>query len=145
MTKEELECLTFKQLANEWLEYKRPTIKESSFFNYKFTVRTKLVDEFGNKSVNELLSYNFNTFVTKLMDYCSPKTVKDIIIVLKSILRYVETKYDVNFKTSLISMPNSSEKEVEVFKERERKKIERYCIKSEEVKNLGVLISCILV
>ena len=141
MTKVNLEQVTFEELSNDWLEYKKPTIKESSYLNYKFIIRTKFMDEFGNKSVNFLLSYNFNSLVAKLMENRSQKTVKDIMTVLKSILKYGEIKYDINFKTSLISTPNPSGKEVEVFKEKDRKKLENYCIESNELKDIGIMIS----
>ena len=141
MTKTELEKITFESLSNDWLEYKKPTIKESSYLNYKFTIRTKFMDKFGNKSIYFLLSYNFNIFVTELVEYLEPKTVKDIMTVLKAILKYGEIKYDINFKTSLIAIPSPSSKEVEVFKEKDRKKLENYCIDSNELKDVGVMIS----
>ena len=112
MSKTDLERITFKGLSLDWLEYKKATIKESSYLNYKFTINTKFIDEFGNKSILYLLSYNFNTFVTKLMENHSSKTVKDIITILKSILKYAEIKYDVNFKVSLIYVSNPSTNEV---------------------------------
>ena len=141
MTKTALEKVTFENLSNDWLEYKKPTIKESSYLNYKFTISNKFMDEFGDMNVNCLLAYNFNSLVTELMESLSPKTVKDIMTVLKSILKYGEIKYDVNFKTSLISTPNPSGKEVEVFTEKDRKKLENYCIESNELKDIGVMIS----
>lgn len=141
MEKTDLEKVTFGDLSKDWLEYKKPTIKESSYLNYKFIIRTKFMKEFGDKSINYLLSHNFNTLVTKLMENHSAKTVKDIMTILKSIFRYGEIKYDINFKTSLISTPNSLTKEVEVFNEKDRKKLERYCSESEELKDIGVMIS----
>lgn len=141
MSRNELEKVTFEKISNDWLEYKKPTIKESSYLNYKFIIRTKFMDIFCDKNIDYLLSYNFNTLVSKLMETLSAKTVKDIMTVLKAILKYAEIKYDINFKTSLISIPNPTGKEVEVFSEKDRKKLENYCNSSEELKDIGIMIS----
>ena len=141
MQKANLNNITFEELSNDWLEYKKAIIKESSYLNYKFTIKTKFIDEFGDKSLSTLLSYNFNMYVSKIMERLSSKTARDVIIVLKAILKYAELKYDISFKTRLISTPNPTENEVEVFKERDRRKIEKYCINSKELKDIGVMIS----
>ena len=141
MKKSVLEKVTFEALSIEWLEYKKATIKESSYLNYKFTIRTKFLNKIGKESIYYLLSYNFNVLVGELMEYLSKKTVKDIMTVLKSILKYAEVKYDVNFKISLISTPSPSHNEVEVFKDNDRKKIENFCVQSTNLKDVGVMIS----
>lgn len=60
----------------------------------------------GEKNLEELLQYNFNSFVEQLMEKLSSKTVKDIMTVLKAILKYAEIKYDINFKISWIWTPS---------------------------------------
>lgn len=95
----------------------------------------------GEKNLEELLQYNFNSFVEQLMEKLSSKTVKDIMTVLKAILKYAEIKYDINFKISLISTPAQITNEVEVFNDKDRKEMEKYCIQSKKIRDLGVLIS----
>lgn len=141
MEKNALRKIKFKSLIEEWLQYKKTTIKESSYFNYKFIIEANIKKEMGEKNLEELLQYNFNSFVEQLMEKLSSKTVKDIMTVLKAILKYAEIKYDINFKISLISTPAQITNEVEVFNDRDRKKMEKYCIESKEIRDLGVLIS----
>ena len=141
MEKNALRKIKFKFIIEEWLQYKKTTIKESSYFNYKFIIEANIKKEMGEKNLEELLQYNFNSFVEQLMEKLSSKTVKDIMTVLKAILKYAEIKYDINFKISLISTPAQITKEVEVFNDRDRKKMEKYCIESKEIRDLGVLIS----
>jgi integrase len=141
MEKNALRKIKFKFIIEEWLQYKKTTIKESSYFNYKFIIEANIKKEMGEKNLEELLQYNFNSFVEQLMEKLSSKTVKDIMTVLKAILKYAEIKYDINFKISLISTPAQITNEVEVFNDRDRKKMEKYCIESKEIRDLGVLIS----
>lgn len=141
MEKNALSKIKFKSLIEEWLQYKKTTIKESSYLNYKFIIETNIKKEMGEKNLEELLQYNFNLFVEQLMEKLSSKTVKDIMTVLKAILKYAEIKYDINFKISLISTPAQITNEVEVFSDKDRKKMEKYCIQSKEIRDLGVLIS----
>ena len=141
MEKNALRKIKFKFIIEEWLQYKKTTIKESSYFNYKFIIEANIKKEMGEKNLEELLQYNFNLFVEQLMEKLSSKTVKDIMTVLKAILKYAEIKYDINFKISLISTPAQITNEVEVFNDRDRKKMEKYCIQSKEIRDLGVLIS----
>lgn len=136
-----MEKVTFNSIAEEWLQYKKATVKESSYLNYKFVIQKNFYEELGGLNLEQLLKYNFNSFVVELMEELSNKTVKDRITVLKSILKYAEIKYDVNFKVGLISTPAQTQNEIEVFNDKDRKKIENYCIKSEELKHIGILIS----
>lgn len=133
--------INFNQLSEEWLQFKKNQIKESTYLNYKFIIKSKFTEEFGKKSIEELLHYNFNLYISDLIERLESKTVKDIISILKSILKYAETKYDVNFKLNLVSSPSIYKKDIEIFTERERKRIEGICMKSNELKDLGILIS----
>ncbi len=82
-----------------------------------------------------------NEFVDSLGKNLSNKTIRDIILILKSILKYAEKKYNVNFKLDLVSMPASEKKELQVFNEKEIKKMECECVNSTDIRNIGVLIA----
>ena len=141
MPEYEINKIYFKNLTEEWLQYKKTKIKESTYLNYKFTINNKLLVKLGNYNLKELLKYDFNSFVNELMEYLSNKTVKDIVCILKGILRYAEMKYDINFKLGLISTPSLYKKEIEIINEKDRKKLEKYCLQTDELKRLGILIS----
>ena len=133
--------ITFKQLAEEWLQFKRMCVKESTYLNYKLMIRTKLLNVIGDKTLEELLKYNFNNLIENLMLDLSNKSVKDIVVLLKSILKYGELKYGYNYKLVLISAPQTVKQKVEIMEERSRKRLERYCIASGDDTAIGILIS----
>ncbi len=134
--------IKFKKLTQDWLLYKKHMVKESTYLNYNYMINLYLNKRFGNKRLNYFLEYNINEFVDKLEnDNLSNKTIRDIILLLKSILKYAERKYNVNFKLELISIPISKKRETKIFSEKEIKKIEDACEKSNDVRCIGILIA----
>ena len=131
----------FNEIANEWLLFKKNKIKESTYLNYKYLISNKFFDAIGDKTLEELLTYDFNSYIEDLMKKLSSKTVKDLVVILKCILKFAEVKYDVNFKLSLVSSPTIYKKEISIFTEKEKRKIEKKCIKLNDIKELGIVIS----
>lgn len=131
----------FRRLTDNWLLYKKHKIKESTYLNYNYIINTYLNKKFGKKRLSYFLDYDMNEFIDSLEKTLSNKTVRDIVLVLKSILKYAERKYNTNFKLDLITMPTSEKNELQVFNEKEIKKLEKVCIKSEDIRNIGILIA----
>lgn len=134
-------CVKFKKLTDNWLLYKKHKIKESTYLNYNYIINTYLNKKFGKKRLSYFLNYDMNQFIDYLEKDLSSKTVRDIILVLKSILKFAERKYGVNFKLDLITMPTAYKNELQIFNEKEVKKIEKECINSQDIRTIGVLIS----
>ena len=105
-----MKCLNEKEkkfnvLCDEWLSYKRMRIKESTYSNYKFKIVKYLKKDFGEYTLKKFNNIDINRYIEDLQETLSDKTIKDIITVLKSILKYCERKYDIDFKLDLISLP----------------------------------------
>lgn len=141
MEKLDFSNVKFDKLCKEWLAYKKPKVKESTYLNYKFKITKYLIPHFGRHSLNYFYSYDINKYIDKLKLTLSDKTVREILIVLKAILKYAERKYDVDFKLDLVSVPSAPSREIEVFNDRDRYKIEKKLMASTDLKSLGVLIS----
>ena len=78
---------TIKEIAVAWLEYKRPFVKDSTFAAYALTVQNHIVPAFGESC--ELPETDVQQFVLqKLENGISVKTIKDILIVLKMVMKY---------------------------------------------------------
>ena len=135
--------VSFKRASANWLLYKKHKVKESSYLNYNYIINTYLNKRFRKKKLSFFLSYDINEFIDNLEQELSNKTVRDIVLVLKSILRFAERKYNTNFKLDLITMPTSQNTELQVFSEREIKRVERECKKSEDIRTIGILIAII--
>ena len=74
----------FKVVTEEWLEYKKNTVKQSTYYNYSYSVEKYLYPEFAGKDITKIK--NYNGFIENLSDTLAPKTVRDIITKLKEII-----------------------------------------------------------
>ena len=130
----------FENIADEWLEYKRASIKESTYYKYTYTINKYLKQILKGVTLEELEDYNFNEVSRKLSESLSAKTIKEIINVLKSILKFVELKYNVKINSDLISSPKVLQEELRILSKREKTRLEQYCLKEKSLRCIGILV-----
>ncbi len=79
--------LTIREIADAWKEEKRPYVKRSTFAAYMLTLENHLLPHFGD--MIELSESTVQSFVLeKLKSGLSIKTIKDMLIVLKMIMKH---------------------------------------------------------
>lgn len=139
LKKKEDDKMKFERIAKEWLEYKKTSIKESTYFNYMYIVNKYLLPEFKEKNIEEINNYNY--FIQNLMQKHSNKSVRDIINVLKSILNYYEDEYNSVLQIKRINLPKVSKKKIKILSDNERKVLENYCLKDNSLKSVGIIIA----
>ena len=134
---------TFSKGCDEWLIYKQNTVKESSYLNYKFKINRYLRPDLGNKTLKEFTKYDMNEYIIKKKDQkgITENILKDCVMLLKSILRFLKRKYGVEFDLDFRYRLNGNSNEIVVFNEKERQKLFKYIAKSDKVKTLGIFIS----
>lgn len=132
--------IKFEQIAVEWLETKRMTIKQSTYYKYAYCIDKYLKNELGKLKRRKLEKYNYNELTNKLTKELSSKTVKEILNVLKSILKYANQRYNMNINLDLIISPKVRSKEIKVLSNKEVNKLEKYCLEENSLKSLGILI-----
>ena len=130
----------FEEIAKKWLEMKKISIKESTYYNYMFIIDKYLMPTFKDANLRKLVDYNYNEFVQKLKINLSVKTVRDIGNVLKSILKYSQDEYKFTINLKSINMPKLNVTKIKVLNKREKGKLERYCLKQNTLKSLGVVV-----
>lgn len=131
---------TFEEIAVLWQADKKHYVKKSTYFAYSLLIRNHLIPAFtGVTDVTEALVQDF--VFTKLEQGLSQKYVKDILIVLKMILRYgvklgylVHREIDVKFPTG------RDRQEVEVLSRSNQKHIMEYVQGHFTFMNLGIYI-----
>lgn len=132
--------INFEQMVEKWLEYKKMNIKKSSYSNYEYLINKYLMPYLQGKRMLKLEKYDFNNLINELNLELSPKTVKDVICILKSILHYSENEFHYNFNFDNIKMPKANVEGITVFNKNEKSRIEKCCIQSNDTKELGILI-----
>lgn len=129
----------FYTIVEEWLLYKQNSIKESTYLKYKYIIKKYFYPELKNKNLKELLNFNYNNFLNELI-FLNTTTIKTLITILKSLLKFAERKFDVDFKIDLIQYPKATKKDLEVFSDKEKQKLISYCYNDNSLKSIGILI-----
>lgn len=106
----------FGYFCDEWLILSRNRVKESTYVKYHNTVNNHIKPIFGN-----LLPQNLNTvliegFSNELLTYgLSVKTVRDILTVLKAILKHCRRQIGQGFPEIDVLYPKEQKKEMRVL------------------------------
>ena len=78
---------SFREISQFWCDAKRPILKHSTMCAYRLTLQTHLLPCFGEMTViteNEVQQF----VIDKCFSGLAKKTVRDIVAVLKSIIKY---------------------------------------------------------
>ncbi|MCM1333079.1 MAG: site-specific integrase [Bacteroides sp.] len=130
----------FKEIASKWCDEKRNYVKRSTFAAYALMISNHLIPAFGESySLTETSVQDF--VLDKLSDGLSPKTVKDILIVLKMIVRYGYklgmfplSEWEIKYPTERkVSKP-------QILTISDQRKLMKYLTDNFSFRNLGILI-----
>ncbi len=117
------------------------SIKESTYYRYLCSINKYLIPEFGNKKLKTLRKYDFNLFVSKLTkENLSSKNIKNITSLLKSILHYAEDNYHYKFTLDNLNSPKTNKNLLEILSNREKSRLENYCISENSLRALGIVV-----
>lgn len=128
----------------KWLEIKKNYVKESTYANYSNIVFNYIKPYFKETSLSNLKTSDIQKFIL----HChkeknlSPKTIKDIIIIVKMSLKEAKgygiyNYFEVKFKYPI----NSEIKKIKTLSKREQDAIIKYCQENPNSKSLGVLLT----
>ena len=132
---------TVREIAAAWKEYKRPYVKQSTMAAYVLILENHVLPYFGDgDSIHEQAVQAF--VLQKLGNGLSVKTVKDILIVLKMVMKYgaknewmTYCEWDIKYPTTSIN------KELEVLSVANHRKILNYIQSHFTFTGLGIYIS----
>lgn len=128
------------QIADLWKEEKKQFVKKSTFAAYSLIVETHLQPAFGN--LTAVTEKDVQDFVLqKLNGGLSQKTIKDMLIVLRMILKFGAKKnYCVYAPIDVIFPTDRERQELEVLSIANQKKIMRFVEENFTFRNLGIFI-----
>lgn len=123
-----------------WKEDKKQYVKKSSYSAYMLLIENHLLPTFGNKYEVEEIDVQRFVFA-KLEEGLSQKTIKDILIVLKMILKFGVKNKIFEYQQFDVQFPTERERyEIEVLSKVNQKKIMNYVQEHFTFKNLGIYI-----
>lgn len=132
---------TIREIAVAWKEYKRPYVKQSTMAAYVLILENHIIPRFGDS--DSLHENEVQEFVLqKLGNGLSIKSVKDILIVLKMVMKFGVKNEWMNYYEWDIKYPTTSvNKELEVLSVANHRTILNYIQTHFTFTGLGIYIS----
>ena len=132
---------TFESLVTQWMKEKEPFIKESSRELYEKHVSRHIIPCFRDfRQLNE--EYIQNWIVSLRNENLSPKTVKDIFILLKAIARYAHKKGYVPYPDWNVRIPQEERiKRIQTLSLKDTRRLTNYLKANLNTRNIAILIT----
>lgn len=139
---------TFSSYAQKWLEYKKISVKKSTYARYVFLVNRHILKEFRNVRVCSLNNEIVNNFILNKMTEgklknsggLSNKTVCDILTVFKDIVKYINEQENTCLNIS-VKFPHIAKNKISILSKCEQTLLERYIVENFETAYIGVMLS----
>ena len=134
------EQIKIKEIIDLWKREKLKYVKQSTYSTYVVLIDKHIEPFFGAKT--EILEKDVQEFVfKKLNDNLSQKSIKDMIMILRMIIKYGVKYKMIPYQEIDVNFPTEREKkELEVLSISDQKKIINYVKTNLTFKNLGIYI-----
>lgn len=139
------EVYVFSKYCNEWLCLRKNKVDESSYVKYLSILEKHIIPGLGELKITDISSIVVEQFSQVLLDEkkLSPKTVKDILVVLRSIIAYTDKNTNVELKNIEIAYPRENKKEMRVFSPKEQQGFVAFLLDKPDAFKIGTLISLV--
>ena len=143
-----IKSLTFDEVANEWLTYKKNFIKQSTYNKYinSYSSYIKIfLGLYNINQINENLIQNYILSLSKQKNYrtnepLSISTLKTVIYIIKSIVNYACKHNYIKPLKLEIELPLYETKPMLVLSKKEQNILEEYLIAQENSYALSIII-----
>lgn len=139
----------FRDMAYKWLEMEKVNVKESTFSRYKRIVDKYLNPYFGDEHPAGLFNEKIETYVIYLSEYgrldgkggLSTKTIRDIMTILNSILKYAgKNNISIPYSSEGIKI-RKSQNSIRVLDKKEQQILTDFLLKDVNLTKLGIILS----
>lgn len=134
--------LTVKELFEEWLSAIKLQIKASTYANYKMKIDKHILPVFGGVIYEHLTAKMLHSFIeTKLSFGLSAKYVSDIIIVFKTMVKYIAKLHGYRNTLSDVVLPKTEKKDTKLLSECQQAQLCKHLMKNIDTTSLCILLS----
>lgn len=141
-TVKESKAITLQEVAWEWLSSTTHIIRRSTYQKYESLIRVHIAkDMIGQTPISDLTGKMLHGFAEQklVQEQLTPKTVNDILTVIKAIMVYAEDTFGIaKVKFQYIREPR---KEMRVLSIQEQQQLEEYLWKDIDLCKFGVLLA----
>ena len=142
--------ILYKDWLWYWMQKKKDYIKESTYSNYSNIISNHIIPELGNIKLsnfnNKLIQeYLINKYKTGRLDGnggLSYKTIRDIIAVVKSSLKYAIKEEMINNINLDFTYPKIGNKDkIYIMPKKDQERLITYIKQNEDTRSLGILLA----
>lgn len=138
----------FVDIIEAFLIQEKYKVKESTFAHYKNIINTHILPELGKYQSAALSSVDIENFTyRKLVDGrldgtggLSSKSVRDMLSILKRILKYGIDKSLINEEVLKFSLPRSTKNKIQILKEDDVTTLTHYALSNDSLYAFGVYL-----
>ena len=132
----------FAAFCGEWLQAERGRVKDSTYVKYDTILSKHIMPKLGECFLPGLSSLTVEKFTQELLDEgLSVKTVRDILAVLRSVLKYAAKQLPGSFPAVEISYPKMPKHDVRVLSVEEQRRFVAYLRADMDVCRFGILLA----
>lgn len=140
--------MLFGCLIDEFMIHQRYQVKQSTYSHYMNLIDTHIRPQFGGLLVNELSANMIEEYADKKLTKgrlnqtggLAPKTVKDLLSLLRLIIKYGIARDLIDQRVLFFSGPKVPKKEIQVLSMEEQRKLEQLALNSEDMMCFGVYL-----
>lgn len=134
------EQMKIKDIVNLWKEEKRRYVKQSTYVTYVALVDKHIISYFGEKE--KILDEDIQSFILdKIDEKLTQKTIKDIIMILKMIVKFGSKNNLIEYHEIEALFPTErGKKKLEILSINDQKRLIDYLKDNINFKNLGIFI-----
>lgn len=129
--------------CDEWLRVRRSRVKESTYIKYNTILEKHIKPCFGELAPEGITSARVAEFTDGLQHKAglSPKTVRDILILLRGILKYTSAQIPDALPQIEISYPRCVRQEMRVLSREEQGRLAAYLVDNMDACSFGVTLA----
>lgn len=133
----------FADCCDNWFLSNSPRLKPSSCAKYQASIKNHIKPYFGNGPVSAVTAERIDAFTGMLLHEkkLSAKTVRDILVLLHSILLYVGRRTGQNTSNLEIIYPKRNRKQIRILNEQEEKSLLLYLADQMDLYKFGIYMA----
>lgn len=144
---------TFKGIAAEWIAEQSGMLKPTSINRYRFLLERHIIPKFGNLTIRQITTEKIRKFIVDMSESgridngggLASSTVNDMLILIKSILGYVELKYNVPIHIGKIRILQTQQAKSRFYSTKDINTLitaawNRYALDHSDLRCMGVLL-----
>lgn len=133
----------FAFYCDGWLSKKAQKVKESTYIKYAVILEKHLKPCLGSCTLKAITSQRIEAFSCELLQHrqLSSKTVRDILVVLRSVLDYMAREITGKSSTVEILYPREEQKEPRVLSREEQSRLTSYLLEDMDLCKFGAMLA----